>query len=1249
MDKPKVITIRKPLPFDALSPDDFERLCFWLIESEGYSGVQHLGDAGGDQGRDVIGYKGQALTYFQCKRYQQISSATLTKEVDKYVDLIASDPAKRPEQIIFVTNARVSASIRDNLKKYCAERDLVCDFWARTELDYRVKKYDDIVHEFFDAANSGVVFNGDFYQLVVPHYPALKDYVYDFKDLITSTTRWFVGREYVFASLTEFQTTHDCGYFRITADAGLGKTALAAEIAKRKTAPAFFANESSGLTRPDQCLNHLSSVLIARFGLEHDYLPPRSGDDSLFFSKILAESVERSNEAVWIVVDGLDEADSSKGGNTLLLPDHLPNGVYVVLTQRPGEYPLVTKSSTTSIVDCVVGWDDAGQQSDIREHLFRQSQRGEVREALDRVEPPISVAKFVEVLQESSEGNFKYLDYVLADVIAREPGFDPLKPENLPKGLKGYYGQFWARMETAKDTYGWSDWKTLFRQVIALLAVAREPVNLNWLADHTGRDKDEIRERVLTRWRRFLSSSHKTWRIVHQSFSDFLAEKLDLPPTHGTVASFYLDSPARWNSHNGYANRHLTGHLRLASQSDALFSLVDDRSWYQAQIGSDASGGTYITDLNQAWLAAEEANLSLLREHKTPTFIGRELRCALAVTSLRSFSTNLPSSLPWLFKSGLWNVAAAFESIRQNPSAETQAEALAAIAPFLLMPQLTKAVVLARSFEELSLQEKALDRLLPRLAELGHDVEAFDEVLRSSENSQVKVLIRLAPILSESLLRKALARVERIKFVAQKRNEQGNLDPDMFELGEWDVVSLTRLAQLGYWSEAVSATQAIPPAFWRARTVASIAKFLPTDVRERLLNEALASLQTIAFPENHAQAAGELANCLPAKVRSQLIHQAFNDTKSDDFWRARALRVLAPYLDIDLLDEALIEMRAMKEHDASTAAEGLIPRLAELGFSQTALDTLNVIKYEPDRGKVLGSLGPYLPEPKLREALKRVQLFESKENQANALAGLLPALSDLGHSQEALTFARLIGDREACAKTIAEMTFGVSVVGYPEKVLELVRTIELPHWQARALIWLAPTLNESVTREALTLVHTIEQKLRNTSRRRGSPVDWLWTMGALTELSMRLADLGFSEEAFERVRLIHEETDRAEALARLGPHLSEPFRSQALQESIKNLTSTESVRALSEILPHLSEPLLKELLGIIRSFHFERSRADALRHLILYLPKPLLFEALECTLDFEYEVNKLHVRMDAIVRLAELNEFEESLQLFGQH
>ena len=54
------------LHFDQLSPRDFERLCLWLVEREGYERAEHLGAAGSEQGRDIIAWREGALWAFQC-------------------------------------------------------------------------------------------------------------------------------------------------------------------------------------------------------------------------------------------------------------------------------------------------------------------------------------------------------------------------------------------------------------------------------------------------------------------------------------------------------------------------------------------------------------------------------------------------------------------------------------------------------------------------------------------------------------------------------------------------------------------------------------------------------------------------------------------------------------------------------------------------------------------------------------------------------------------------------------------------------------------------------------------------------------------------------------------------------------------------------------------------------------------------------------------------------------------------------
>jgi restriction endonuclease Mrr len=141
------------LSFDRLSPVDFERLCLWLVEREGYTRAEHLGLAGSEQGRDVIAYRptpqGEELWYFQCKRYGKIGARTLKDEVDKYLQLAQKKPHLLPAGVVFVVSCAVSAKAREEVGDYCDQHGLAYEFWALTELDMRVKRHPDLLREFF--------------------------------------------------------------------------------------------------------------------------------------------------------------------------------------------------------------------------------------------------------------------------------------------------------------------------------------------------------------------------------------------------------------------------------------------------------------------------------------------------------------------------------------------------------------------------------------------------------------------------------------------------------------------------------------------------------------------------------------------------------------------------------------------------------------------------------------------------------------------------------------------------------------------------------------------------------------------------------------------------------------------------------------------------------------------------------------------------------------------------------------------
>ena len=71
--QPPITRSTHTLPFDKLSPRDFERLCLWLVEREGYERAAPLGAAGSEQGRDIIAWR------LNAGRLGKVGNATIAR------------------------------------------------------------------------------------------------------------------------------------------------------------------------------------------------------------------------------------------------------------------------------------------------------------------------------------------------------------------------------------------------------------------------------------------------------------------------------------------------------------------------------------------------------------------------------------------------------------------------------------------------------------------------------------------------------------------------------------------------------------------------------------------------------------------------------------------------------------------------------------------------------------------------------------------------------------------------------------------------------------------------------------------------------------------------------------------------------------------------------------------------------------------------------------------------------------------
>jgi hypothetical protein len=298
-------------------------------------------------------------------------------------------------------------------------------------------------------------------------YPDLRDFLDWPSHQLQPAAAMFVGREWVFEVLDDFAATHASGYVRIVADAGLGKTALAAAIAARYAAPAFFFSQAAGRIRDDQCLNHLAVELILHHNLAHDHLPDHAGHSASHLFRLLQESTKR-RQPVWLVIDALDEAEAATASSGLPLPDQLPTGAFVVVTHRPGGYPPVVAAGATTAIETVpitaTGPNESTghQAADITRYLRERATRDHaVIAAIRRAQPPVTADEFVELLADASEANFMYLGYALEDLV-KEPT-PSLDAAALPRGLTAYYQTMWDHMRPAADAPDstWELWDRL--------------------------------------------------------------------------------------------------------------------------------------------------------------------------------------------------------------------------------------------------------------------------------------------------------------------------------------------------------------------------------------------------------------------------------------------------------------------------------------------------------------------------------------------------------------------------------------------------------------------------------------------------------------------------------------------------------------------------------------------------------------------------------------------------------------------
>jgi len=371
-----------------------------------------------------------------------------------------------------------------------------------------------------------------------PEHSRVADRHISFVSLIADKTENFVGRDFVFKAINDFISTNKSGYFLIEGEPGIGKTAILAELVKRKGYPHHFNVILQNICTPKQFLLNACAQLIARYNLNHDFIPEEAGNDSGFFLQCLEEAASlRESRPIVFVIDALDESEYKNlppRVNPLYLPPSLPDGVFLVLSSR------VTKDlnlQVSNLKPLFLEPNSEGNLLDIRQYIGNYLQN--TPKLRNRVSLwKISEADFTNVLVEKSEGNFIYLYYILPEI--RAGRFQKGTVEELPKGLLAYYRGHWLQMQIADH----EAFTNLYEPMVCILAVVQEPVTIQQLHLWTGKDTSKV-QLAINKWREFLKEQKQDgevrFRIYHVSFQEFLSTMIDLSKCDELISNYYLD------------------------------------------------------------------------------------------------------------------------------------------------------------------------------------------------------------------------------------------------------------------------------------------------------------------------------------------------------------------------------------------------------------------------------------------------------------------------------------------------------------------------------------------------------------------------------------------------------------------------------------------------------------------------------------------------------------------------------------
>ncbi|OLO26313.1 hypothetical protein BTR23_23395 [Alkalihalophilus pseudofirmus] len=412
-----------------------------------------------------------------------------------------------------------------------------------------------------------------FVQLKMAH---IEGKILSWTDLIHEHAPIF-GRQFLINRIQGFLDEKPSGIFLLTADPGLGKTALSSYLVEEGWSKTFFFyRRVSGVQSPNDFIRSIYHSLLIQYGIKetnpsNDPIELRIKLDNLLSD--LSQKYLRTGEKCVLLVDALDEGAITSDGKDAfdLLPKELPNGVYMIATSRN-----TIDLNRIKFLPQISHYELQALSEDNLNDLFGYIQQHLPEAALVKVN--------VKQLAEQFEGNFLLTKLVMEAIKAGDFEVDEIDGQLLHiSTLESFYDYYWETVIKGAEQSAGQNYFELIYQVLGLLAESKAPLCEVQMSGILKLRIGEL-EKAIRHSRQFLNVIKEEeeiyYRIFHDTFREYVSKKVkgSHQLIHEQVVDYYKEISCDdlvANEPIGYGLRYQLFHLAHAGNLVHLTKWLD--------------------------------------------------------------------------------------------------------------------------------------------------------------------------------------------------------------------------------------------------------------------------------------------------------------------------------------------------------------------------------------------------------------------------------------------------------------------------------------------------------------------------------------------------------------------------------------------------------------------------------------------------------------------------------------------------